>query len=259
MKRNQKQADQRVKQEKFVRQGFTQLHSMNDNQNKFLEALKYCTLVVAQGSAGTGKTFVCCWHAARKLFFKDIKKIVLIRAYQPLAGRSIGFLPGEQEDKLKPFYQQMLDYFEDFLGKGTVEVALKNKDIEICSLETIRGRSWENSIIIVDESQSLHVPEVQALVTRVGENSQMIFCGDNSGLQTDIKGAMDGLTYLQKLVDKYRISDSAFINFTRDDIVRSGMTKEFVIAFETERDLDIQGKDCIISQVDIDKAFKKQR
>lgn len=259
MKRSHKVQDQRVKQEKFVRQGFTQLQPMNDNQSKLLEALKYRTLVVAQGSAGTGKTYIGCWHAARKLFYKDIKKIVLIRAYQPLAGRSIGFLPGEQEDKLKPFYQQMLDYFEDFLGKGTVEVALKNKDIEICSLETIRGRSWENSIIIVDESQSLYVPEVQALVTRVGENSQMIFCGDNSGLQTDVKGSMDGLTYLQKLVDKYQISDSAFINFTPDDIVRSGMTKEFVVAFETERNLDIQGKDCIVTQVDIDKAFKKQR
>lgn len=259
MKRNQKQVEQRIKQEKFARQGFAHLHPMNDNQSKFLEALKYCTLVVSQGSAGTGKSYIACWHAARKLFFKDIKKIVLIRAYQPLAGRSIGFLPGEQEDKLRPFYQQLLDYFEDFLGKGSVEVALKNKDIEICSLETIRGRSWENSIIIVDESQSLYVPEVQALVTRVGENSQMIFCGDNSGLQTDVKGAMDGLTYLQKLVDKYNISDSAFINFTRDDIVRSGLTKEFVIAFETERDLDASNKPCIITQADIDKAFKKSR
>ena len=140
MKRSHKQAEQRVKQEKFARQGFAQLNPLNGNQTKLFEALKYNTLVVAQGSAGTGKTLISCWHAARKLFYKDIKKVILIRAYQPLAGRSIGFLPGEQEDKLRPFYQQMLDYFEDFLGKNSVEIALKNKDIEICSLEIVTGK-----------------------------------------------------------------------------------------------------------------------
>lgn len=255
MKRTQKVKEQRIKQEKFVRQGFPQLAPMNANQSKLFEALKYNTLVVAQGSAGTGKTIVACWHAARKLFHKDIKKIVLIRAYQPLAGRSIGFLPGSLEEKLTPFYQQMLDYLEDFLGKGAVEVALKNKDIEICSLETIRGRSWDDSIIIVDEGQSLYVPEVQALVTRIGNNSQMIICGDNSGLQSDVKGVMDGLTYLNKLIEKYEIEDTSFVTFGVDDIVRSGITKEFVIALERERD----SYNAIVSQEEIDKVFKKPR
>lgn len=255
MKRTQKVKEQRIKQEKFVRQGFPQLAPLNANQSKLFEALKYNTLVVAQGSAGTGKTIVACWHAARKLFHKDIKKIVLIRAYQPLAGRSIGFLPGSLEEKLTPFYQQMLDYLEDFLGKGAVEVALKNKDIEICSLETIRGRSWDDSIIIVDEGQSLYVPEVQALVTRIGNNSQMIICGDNSGLQSDVKGVMDGLTYLNKLIEKYEIEDTSFVTFGVDDIVRSGITKEFVIALERERD----SYNAIVSQEEIDKVFKKPR
>lgn len=234
MKRNQKEQSQRVQKEKFQRSQFPVLHAMNDKQSELLEALKYNTLVVARGSAGTGKTLLAIHHAAKKLHYGDIKKVVLIRAYQPLAGRSIGFLPGTAEEKLLPFYQQMIDYFEDYLGKATTEIHLKNKTIEICSLETIRGRSWNESIIIVDESQNLFVPEIQALTTRVGNDSQIIFCGDNTGPQTDVKKGMDGLTYLEKICTKYNINDCSFTTFSREHVVRSGLTKEFVIAFEDE-------------------------
>lgn len=258
MKRNQKTQDQIVKKEKFARATFPALLPKNDNQAKFLEALKYNTLVVASGVAGTGKTLQSVWHAAKRLYYGDVKKIVLIRAYQPLAGRTIGFLPGELEMKLMPYYQQLIDYFEDYLGKATTEIHLKNKTIEICSLETIRGRSWSDCIIIIDEGQSLFVPEIQALTTRIGENSQMIICGDNSGVQTDVKNGMDGLTYLEKLTSRYNISDTAFIKFNRDDIVRSGITKEFVIAFEEEMIKDQTGE-AIISQKDQDKQFKGSR
>lgn len=242
MKRNQKVQTQRVQKEKFERTVFPSVLPRNENQKKLLEAIKYNTVVVAHGSAGTGKTLISCYHAAKKLHYNDIRKIVLIRAYQPLAGRSIGFLPGTLDEKLLPYYQQMIDYLEDCLGKGSMEIALKNKVVEICSLETIRGRSWDNCIVIVDEAQNLFVPEVQALMTRIGENCQMIICGDSSGIQTDVKKGMDGLTYLNKIVSKYNISDCAFVEFNRDDIVRSGMTKEFVIAFEEEFILEGDGK-----------------
>ena len=255
MKRAQKTQEMLVKKEKFQRHNFPPLLPRNDKQSNLLEALKYSTLVVAQGSAGTGKTLIACHHAAKKLHYGDIRKVVLIRAYQPLAGRSIGFLPGTLDEKLIPYYQQMIDYFEDYLGKASTEIHLKNKTIEICSLETIRGRSWENSIIIVDEAQSLFVPEVQALVTRIGEGSQMIFCGDNSGTQTDVKNGLDGLSYLYKLVDKYTINDVSFINFNRDEIVRSGITKEFVVAFEEE----LLTNTPIVTQAEYDRQFKKGR
>lgn len=245
MKRNQKVESARIQKEKFQRVQFPTLLPRNDNQKKLIEALKYNSMVVAHGSAGTGKTIFACYHAARKLHFNDIKQIVLVRAYQPLAGRSIGFLPGTTEEKLLPYYQQMIDYLEDCLGKGTVEIAIKNGIIRICPLEAIRGRSWDNTIVIVDESQNLFVEEVQALSTRMGENCQMIFCGDSSGIQTDIKKGMDGLTYLNAIVSKYAISDAAFVQFTRDDIVRSGMTKEFVIAFEEEFILEQHGKGIV--------------
>ena len=258
MKRNLKVREQVVQKEKFVRSSFPQLLPKNQNQGILLDAFQYDQLVVAQGSAGTGKTYLSVWHAAKQLQSKKIKKVILIRAYQPLAGRSIGMLPGSASEKLMPFYQQLIDYFEDFLGKATTEIHLKNGTIEICSLETIRGRSWDDAIILIDEAQCLFVPEVQALVTRVGENAQIIFCGDDTGMQTDVKNGMNGLRYLRKLTEKYSISSSSFINFTREDICRSGLTKEFVIAFEEEMLQDANGT-AIVSQLEQDKQFKKGR
>ena len=259
MKRRDKVQTQRVQKEKFQRNQFPSLNPMNDKQKDLQEALKYNAIVVAQGSAGVGKTLLACYHAAKKLHYGDIKKIILIRAYQPLAGRTIGMLPGDSDQKLLPFYQQMIDYFEDFLGKATTEIHIKNKTIEICSLETIRGRSWSDAIIIVDESQSLFVPEVQALTTRIGENAQMIFCGDNTGNQTDVKNGMDGLTYLNKIVQKYNIPDCQFITFTRDQICRSDVVRDFVIAFEEEMIADEKGLETVVSRADVDKQFRKGR
>ena len=259
MKRRDKVQTQRVQKEKFQRNQFPSLNPMNDKQKDLQEALKYNTIVVAQGSAGVGKTLLACYHAAKKLHYGDIKKIILIRAYQPLAGRTIGMLPGDSDQKLLPFYQQMIDYFEDYLGKATTEIHIKNKTIEICSLETIRGRSWSDAIIIVDESQSLFVPEVQALTTRIGENAQMIFCGDNTGNQTDVKNGMDGLTYLNKIVQKYNIPDCQFITFTRDQICRSDVVRDFVIAFEEEMIADEKGLETVVSRADVDKQFRKGR
>lgn len=259
MKRREKTQADRVQKEKFQRNQFPVLTPMNDRQKELQEAFKYNTICVAQGSAGSGKTLLACYHAAKKLHYGDIKKIVLIRAYQPLAGRTIGMLPGSEQDKLLPFYQQMIDYFEDYLGKATTEIHLKNRTIEICSLETIRGRSWSDAIIICDESQNLFVPEIQALTTRIGENAQMIFCGDNTGNQTDVKNGMDGLTYLNKIVQKYNIPDSAFITFDRSHICRSNIVKDFVIAFEDEMIADEKGMPTIISRAEVDKQFKKGR
>lgn len=258
MKRRMKTQDMMVKKEKFQRNEFPSLHPKSDNQKLFFESLKYDTISVASGVSGVGKTLAACWHAAKKLHYGDVKKVVLIRAYQPLAGRTIGLLPGDANSKLLPFYQQMIDYFEDFLGKATTDIHLAHGTIEICSLETIRGRSWENAICVIDEAQNLFIPEVQALVTRIGEGSQMIFCGDDSGFQTDVKNGMNGLRYLRKLVERYNIPEVTFVDFTREDICRSGITKEFVLAFESELEADAKGT-AIVSQAEQDKQFKKSR
>lgn len=253
MKRNQKVQAENIRKQKFAAP-FHELQALNENQQILLDFLKTETLVVAAGSAGTGKTLLACWYAAKQLKLKNKRKIILIRAYQPLAGRGIGFLPGDIKEKLYPYYQQMLDYLEDYLGSSVVEIALKQGDIEICSLETIRGRSWDDACIIVDEGQSLFIPEVQALVTRVGKNSQLIICGDNTGCQSDVPNQMDGLTYLDEICYKYDIP-CGFVYFTKEDIVRSDMTGDFVKAFEAE----METYSPIIEKEDIYKQFKTFR
>jgi len=213
---------------------FPQILPKTENQKYFVEAFGESKIVIGAGFAGSGKTLLSIYHAAKQLYHGKTKKIILLRAYQPLAGRTIGFLPGEAEDKLLPYYRQMLDYLEDILGKAQVEIHRKRGAIEICSLETIRGRNWEDAVVIVDEAQNLFAEEVRALCTRLGDNSQMILLGDDSGVQTDITNETDGLSYLLGIVEKYNIPDLALVYFEVQDILRSNITKDFVIAFDKE-------------------------
>ena len=258
MKRSQKVRQGRDIPQPKYQFSIPTIKPITSNQALFMDALRTKQLVIADGSSGTGKTYLACHWAVKNLIERNIKKIVLIRCYQPLAGRTIGFVPGDATEKLMPYYQQMVDYIEEFYSKAKTEIALKNNDIEICSLENIRGRSWDNTIVIVDESQGLFIPEVQALVTRIGDGSQMILVGDASGFQSDFHGSMNGLTYLQKLTLKYHIEDCATITFTSDDIVRSGIVKEFVKAFESEVTEEQIGFE-IIKQKEIFSQIKKSR
>ena len=129
----------------------------------------------------------------------------------------------------------MISYLKDFLTPARVDIWLKSGVIEICSLETIRGRSWDYATVIVDESQNLYAEEVQALTTRIGEGSQMIFLGDDSGVQTDVKNKKDGLSYLLGIVDKYDIPNVGITYLGYEDILRHDIVREFVIAFDKEQ------------------------
>jgi phosphate starvation-inducible PhoH-like protein len=213
---------------------FPVLSPKTANQKYFVESLNSDSVVVGAGFAGVGKTLMGCYHAAHQLYHGKVTKIILLRAYQPLAGRTIGFTPGDALEKLLPHYQQMIDYLEGFLGKSQVEIFIKKGTIEVCSLETIRGRSWEDAIVIVDESQNLYIEEVQALTTRVGNNCQLIMIGDDSGVQTDVVGKTNGLSYLLSIVEKYEIPDVGVTYFDIEDILRSGVTKAFVLAYDKE-------------------------
>jgi phosphate starvation-inducible PhoH-like protein len=236
LKRNQKIAEQRIVREKFEHQRkIPQLHPKTQNQQLFMDAMRSTPVVIGAGSAGVGKSLLACWWAASQFTNHRCKKIVLLRAYQPLAGRSVGFRPGSLEDKLHAFYIQLIEYLEDFMGKGAVEVAIRNGEIELGDLESIRGRSWdEGTLVIAEEFQNMFVPEVQAITTRMGEGSQLICIGDDSGFQTDVKRGRNGLEYLISIVEKYKIPDVEIVRFTHDDIVRSGITKDFVLAYEKE-------------------------
>ena len=202
----------------------------NNNQKLYIEALKESGQVVVLGPAGTGKTYVVATYAASEYNLKNINKIVITRPHVAV-GKDIGYLPGTLEDKCLPWALPVIDVLERHLGKGVVETGLKNGNIETVPLALIRGRSFDNTLMIIDEAQNLTVEELKALVTRVGQGSKLVINGDVQ--QSDLKQG-DGLTKIVHLVKKYQLP-IPIIEFTVDDIIRSDITAMWVKTFMKEK------------------------
>lgn len=210
-----------------------QLHiqPMNRNQELFLKSMRENIITIGSGSSGTGKSYLSCRYAATELLAGNIQKIVITRPYVAVSGRTTGFKPNSDLEKLRAFVLPLIGYLSEVLGAGFVEQHLQQGDkIELAPLESIRGRNFDNCILISDESSNMTVGEFQALSTRLGKNTRWFCIGDNA--QTDTRE--NGLKWFESLVQKHYISNVGVVKFTHDDIVRSGMVKELVIAFEKE-------------------------
>lgn len=203
-----------------------------ESQRNMLKALNTSTLIIANGFAGVGKTYLACRYAADLLSKNRTGRIILIRPYQALANRSVGYLKGTAEDKVTPYMLQMLNYLKESLGDSRFNVYKQEGRIVIQLLESVRGMDFSDCIVIVDESQLLMPSEVQALVTRVGEESKIIFCGDSN--QADNRHKADGLAYLESIIHKYNIPNCSIVSFTKEDCQRSDLVYDFLCAFDEE-------------------------
>ena len=201
----------------------------NDRQSQYLQALQESDQVIVFGPSGTGKTYLVSTYAANLYHLKTVNKIVITRPHVAV-GKDIGYLPGTLEEKAAPWALPVLDVLEKQLGKGVVETALKAGNIEVAPLALMRGRSFEDSFIICDESQNITFHELKMLLTRVGENSKLVLNGDV--MQSDLKEA-DGLSKVVHIVKKYMLP-VPIIEFGVEDIVRSDMTKLWVETFVKE-------------------------
>ena len=200
-----------------------------DTQAYFLSALKTNSQVLVLGPAGTGKTYVTATYAADLYTTKDIDKIVITRPHVAV-GKDIGFLPGTLEEKTYPWALPVLDVLEKHWGKGMLETAIKNGNVEMAPLALMRGRSFENSFIIVDEAQNITVHELKMLLTRVGEGSTIVLNGDVQ--QSDLNGT-HGLTKIIHLAKKHMLPVPV-VEFGIDDIVRSDICAQWVKVFMKE-------------------------
>ncbi|MAO20045.1 MAG: phosphate starvation-inducible protein PhoH [Phycisphaerae bacterium] len=198
-------------------------------QKLFIDALKENSQVFVLGPAGTGKTYVTATFAADLYITKKIDKIVITRPHVAV-GKDLGYLPGSLEEKTYPWALPVLDVLEKHLGKGSVDTGVKNGNIEMAPLALMRGRSFDNSFIIVDETQNITTHELKMLLTRVGENSTIVLNGDVQ--QSDLKEA-DGLSKVIHLAKKYMLP-VPIIEFGVDDIVRSDICAEWVKVFMKE-------------------------
>ncbi len=200
-----------------------------DNQQLYMDALNSSPQVICMGPAGTGKTYVVATHAAGRYLSKDIDKIIITRPHVAV-GKDLGYLKGGLEDKTLPWAMPVLDVLTQHLGKGAVETAIKNGNIEVAPMALMRGRSFDNAYIIMDEAQNMTVPEMKMVVTRVGENCTLVMNGDIK--QSDISET-SGLAKAVHLAKKYNM-DAPVIEFTTDDIIRSAVCKAWIVAFDAE-------------------------
>lgn len=221
------------------------LKAKTDNQAKAIKLLKEKKVTVLRGSSGSGKSYLACIHAANEYLKGNVKKIVLIRPYEMVA-RTIGMRPGTGEDKLRPLMQSMLQYLEIVFGKAELEAKIASGTVVLEALEDCRGRSYENSWLIVDEAQNIDSHGMKAIVTRLNENSKVCFCGD--GKQKDTRSD-SGIDTLCDVISKVRKNTPAYLNekdmweannnfgvvtFTHDDVVRSGFTALMVKVIDND-------------------------
>jgi phosphate starvation-inducible PhoH-like protein len=201
----------------------------NKKQESLIKAIEENKIVVTLGCAGTGKTY-CSAGTIAKLYSKGgYERIVLARSNMP-TGKSLGSFPGDIKDKLTPFLMPMLDVLKELFGKGKYEYMLSKGEIEMQPIETVRGRSFKNSLILVDEAQNLTMDELKALSTRLGENSKLIFMGDPA--QSDHKNGQD-LNRFANLLIKNNI-EVPVIKFNANEIVRSDIVADLVKMFIKE-------------------------
>jgi phosphate starvation-inducible PhoH-like protein len=199
-------------------------------QQDLLDAFLDKDVIIAIGSAGVGKTYITVGKAADMLKRGWTKKICITRPNISM-GKSSGLFPGDIFEKMMPYMLPIMDVLHERLGLGYVDCALKNKNIEVVPLETLRGRSFKDAILIVDEAQNSTPHEIKSVLTRIGENCKLILMGDAS--QKDIKG-QSGLEYAEHIIQKYNIQEAEIIRFTHQDVVRSELCAKFVKIFEEQ-------------------------
>jgi phosphate starvation-inducible PhoH-like protein len=197
---------------------------LNYIQGAYLDAIKSNDVIFGIGSAGTGKTFIAATYAAEQLFYKKIDKIILTRPNIE-TGRGLGFLPGTLEEKYAPYLLPFDAIFSRALGRGFYEYALKSKTIEPTPLGFLRGTTFEDCIVLVDEAQNCTREEMKMLLSRIGKNCKMIFSGDTEQSDIPNSGLDDACDRLEN------IKGVEVIEFLDEDIVRSEMCKQIIMAY----------------------------
>ena len=204
----------------------TPIDAKTESQKRYIAAIKSFELVFATGPAGTGKTWICGALAAQALDQGVIDKIIITRPAVE-AGESLGFLPGELEDKFDPFLQPFRDVLNERLGKSFVDYLIKTGRIEAAPLAYMRGRTFKNAYVILDEGQNTSPMQMKMFLTRIGQNCKVVVNGDMSQKDIHGKSGLDDAVARLSFIPTVK-----HVRFTRDDVVRSGLVGEIVKAYD---------------------------
>ena len=211
------------------------IEPLTENQKKLFESYKNQKHLVAYGCAGTGKTFITLYNALQDVLDETspYERVYIVRSL--VATREIGFLPGSHDDKADIYqipYKNMVKYMFQMPSDADFEMLYGNlksqETIKFWSTSFLRGTTLDNAIIIVDEFQNLNFHELDSIITRVGENTKIMFCGDATQSDLQKTNERNGISDFMNILRKMDSVD--IIEFEVDDIVRSGLVKEYIVA-----------------------------
>ena len=220
----------------------------NKKQKEFFNALAERDVIFATGSAGSGKTFLAAAKALEYLDFAFVGRIVIIRPV--VATEDLGYLPGNMEEKLDPYLAPLMDAFTDVSNPKRVQDLLQTGEIEIAPLAFMRGRTFSDAFIILDEAQNTTIDQMKMFLTRFGENVKVVITGDLS--QTDIKG-VNGLAWATEKLEK--CSSVQIIKYVNSDSVRSALVRDLLRYIDTTDDKSKKALPTSISEIIKPKSF----
>jgi phosphate starvation-inducible protein PhoH and related proteins len=200
------------------------------NQLQLISDYRTNDLIIAEGPAGTGKTYTSIALAVRALKEREVKKIILTRPAVE-AGERLGFLPGDMKEKLDPYLQPLYDALHDMLPYKKLETWIEDGTVQIAPLAFMRGRTLENAFVILDEAQNATISQLKMFLTRMGMNSKFIMTGDSTQIDLPRKSESGLFQAMRILTD---IEGISIIKFDERDIVRHKLVKSIVRAYENE-------------------------
>lgn len=198
------------------------------NQSFYIDAIQNSKIVISIGPAGTGKTYLAVAKAVSALKQNRIKKIILVRPAVE-AGESLGYLPGNYEDKILPYLRPLYDALYDMVPFDKVETLISKQLIEISPLAYMRGRTMSDAFVILDEAQNTTQTQMKMFLTRMGLNTNLVITGDIT--QVDLpSGVFSGLIESQSVLDN--IPGIQFVYFDENDVVRHPLIRDIILAYE---------------------------
>jgi len=205
-----------------------QVTAKNETQRKYIEAIKKHDIVFGIGPAGTGKTYLAMAMAVSALLRREVSRIILVRPAVE-AGEKLGFLPGDLIEKVNPYLRPLYDALYDMIETEKANKLVERGDIEIAPLAFMRGRTLNDSFIILDEAQNTTSEQMKMFLTRLGFNSKTVVTGDVT--QIDLpSGRGSGLIEVQKILEN--IEGIRFLYFTNKDVVRHRLVQQIIKAYE---------------------------
>ena len=229
---HQEQSSSSTTQSTFIKSPRREIQTRNLNQYEYIQSIRSHDVTFGIGPAGTGKTYLAVAAAIESLQRQDVKRIILVRPAVE-AGENLGFLPGDLSQKVDPYLRPMYDALYEMMGFEQVSNLIERRTIELAPLAFMRGRSLNESFIILDEAQNTTVEQMKMFLTRMGFGSKSVVNGDITqiDLPTEKKSGLEHALSVVSDIDKI-----SSVHFSHKDVVRHRIVQEIVEAYEKNKD-----------------------